>query len=84
VFTDDFDRGTQFLVTGASGQFKGPGIDVSGVRVLRFGDRVIALGMRGGALVSGRGTCRYGPATFRALRIFPLPPTRWLLVDMTP
>ena len=85
VFSDDFDRNTQFLVDGNIGQFTGPGIDVGGVRVLRLrNSKVLAIGFRAGAMVLGQGTCPNGPGAFRATRIFPWPPTRWLLQDVTP
>jgi hypothetical protein len=84
VFSDDFGRGTQFLVTGTAGRFIGPGIDVGGVRVLRFGTRTIAAAFRQGTMITGQGTCPNGSGYFTAMRIFPLPLTRWLLRDVTP
>jgi hypothetical protein len=84
VFADNFSRGTQFLVNGRTGQFTGPGIDVSGVRVMRFGSRVLAIDFRSGAVIFGQGTCPNGPGRFQAMRIFPFPLVRWLLQDVTP
>jgi len=84
VFSDDYGRGTLFLVTGRIGRFIGPGIDVSGVRVLRFGTLAIAVHFGNGAIVTGRGTCPNGPGRFTAVKMFPLPWTRWLLQDVTP
>jgi hypothetical protein len=81
MFIDDFERGTQFLVTGTAGRFIGPGIDVSGVRVLRFGTRAIAVYFGNDATVTGQGTCPNGPGYFTALKISPLPQIRWLLQD---
>ena len=74
------------MVTGRSGRFIGtnPSINVSNVRVMRAGVRVLAMDFRNGVIVNGQGLCTHGPATFRALRIFPFPPIRWLLVDVTP
>jgi hypothetical protein len=47
-------------------------------------NKAIAIGFRGGAMVSGQGTCPAGPGSFRLLKIFPFPPTRLLLQDVTP
>jgi hypothetical protein len=84
VFSDDFGRGTQFLVTGTAGRFTGLGVDMAGVRVLRFGTLAIAAYFGNGVMVSGRGICPNGPGTFTAVRMVPLPWTRWLLQDATP
>jgi hypothetical protein len=84
VFSDDFERGTQFLVTGTAGRFTGLGIDVAGVRVLRFGTSAIAAYFGNGVMVTGRGTCPAGPGTFTAVQMFAVPWTRWLLQDVTP
>jgi hypothetical protein len=72
-------------VTGGRGQFIGsnPSINISGVRVLRFQTKVLAAGFAGGAIVVGNGTCPSGPGTFRVTRVFPFPPVRWLLRDVT-
>ena len=84
VFSDDFGRGTELLVTGGAGRFIGPGIDVSGVRVLRFRTWAMAVYFGHGAMIFGQGTCPNGPGYFTAMRISPLPLTRWLLRDVTP
>jgi hypothetical protein len=84
VFSDNFERGTQFLVTGTAGRFTGTDIDVAGVRVLRFGTLAIAAYFGNGVMVTGRGTCPNGPGTFTAVRMVPLPWTRWVLQDVTP
>jgi hypothetical protein len=87
TFIDDFGRGNQFLVSGAVGRFIGtnPEIDVTGVRVLRFRGRVVALSFRDGVLVAGSGTCPEGPGRFQALKIARLfwLSARWLLEDVT-
>ena len=84
VFSDDYGRGTQFSVTGGAGRFIGPGIDVGGVRVLRFRTWAMAVYFGHGAMIFGQGTCPNGPGYFTAMRISPLPLTRWLLRDATP
>jgi hypothetical protein len=72
------------LVSGTAGRFIGTGIDVGGVRVLRFGTWAVATYFGNGAIVAGRGTCPRGPGYFTAIRFSPLPLTRWLLQDVTP
>ena len=84
VFSDDFGRGTELLVTGGAGRFIGPGIDVSGVRVLRFRTWAMAVYFGHGTMIFGQGACPNGPGYFAAMRISPLPLTRWLLRDVTP
>jgi hypothetical protein len=86
VFSDDFGRQTQFLVLGRSGTFistMSPTINVTGIRVVRFGNRVTAMGFKSGTLLTGQAICPNGPGKFRAVRFFPFPPISWLLVDVT-
>jgi hypothetical protein len=83
LFIDDFGHDTLFLVNGDSGRFIGPGIDISGIPVTRTRLRAVAV-FRGEAIIVGSGICPNGPASFRAIKIFPLPPTSWTLRDVSP
>jgi len=52
--------------------------------VLRFRTWAVAVYFGHGAMIFGQGTCPNGPGYFTAMRISPLPLTRWLLRDVTP
>jgi hypothetical protein len=86
MFTDDFGRGTQFLVTGNLGEFIGtsPPIDLMNVRVMRVRNSALVSSVVGrGLVIFGSGTCPLGPGTFKVMKVS-LPFMVWLLQDVTP
>jgi hypothetical protein len=88
VFIDDFGRGTMLLVDGTSATFSGPGVEVSGVRVIRTRRSGVQMATvrssKNGIFISGRGSCPNGPGSFSASSFFRIPAIRLQLRDVTP